>query len=319
MKLKGIDFGSCFLASGSLNFFGNGWYYDKLYSWTIPGFKKVIETTTFVAKTTTLNPRPGNMPLKDNFQPRELKPKCIKVYPFQGVALNSVGLSGPGLRTLIRKGGWFSIRRPFFISFMAMGNELRDRMDQTHQFVKIFGSELSEFRAPIGLQINVSCPNTGHNIQEITKEAKDILKIASVLNLPLDLKINVFMNTSTVREIEDTGLCDILTLSNTIPFGTQNTGIDWSKFGKDGLSPLQNIGGGGLSGRAILPCVLRRIEQLRGDGITLPIKGSGGIMSADDVDKMKHAGVNGIEIGTVLMLRPWQAPKIIQRAKELFD
>jgi len=87
---------------------------------------------------------------------------------------------------------------------------------------------LPSFKAKIGLQINISCPNTKHHTADLAGEALDVLKIASSLNIPLDLKVNALISTETVREIEASGLCDILTISNTIPWGTPDVGIDWT-------------------------------------------------------------------------------------------
>jgi len=330
MILKNTDYGNCFLASGSLNFFGDGWSYDERYKKYFSGFKEVIETTTFVAKTTTFYPRPGNMPFDEQtLQPKEFKPKCIKVYPLKGAVLNAVGLSGPGAENLFKREKWQAFKRPFFISFMASGEryieehgvitvKTIDKLKETNMFVDLLAEKLSCFDSPVGLQINVSCPNTKHDTKQLAKEAINYLEVCAKLKLPIDLKINVLMQTEIVREIEASGLCDMLTLSNTIPYGTSNLGIDWSKFSRKD-SPLANMGGGGLSGPPIFQTVLRRIRELREAGISMFIKGSGGISKVDDVDRMKLAGANAIEIGTVLILRPWRALDIVNRAKNVFS
>jgi len=109
---KNVNFSNCFLASGSLNFFGEGYWYHNWFRALVPGFN-IIDHTTFVAKTTTVDERPGNLPLDKNFQPRELKQKCIKTYPFKGLMLNAVGLSGPGAKVLFKQQRWQKIERPF--------------------------------------------------------------------------------------------------------------------------------------------------------------------------------------------------------------
>ncbi|MDD3711000.1 MAG: hypothetical protein PHP37_00110 [Patescibacteria group bacterium] len=315
MNIKNLYFDNCFLASGSLNFFGDGWWYDFWYKAFVPGFK-IIERTTFVAKTTTLYERAGNMPLNENFQPREIIPKCIKAYPLKGAMLNAVGLSGPGANALFERGKWQQIDRPFFISFMAVNDDPDQRLKETTDFLFLLLGYLEQFKTNIGLQINISCPNTKHNTKDLANEALKILKLVSGLKIPIDLKVNTLINTEVVREIERSGLCDVLTLSNTIPYGTE--GINWKNVLGRKESPLQHLGGGGLSGKVILPLVLNKIKDLRSAGITMPIKGSGGIFSANDVDKMKMAGANAIEIGTVLILRPWRVKAIIDRANEIF-
>lgn len=320
MIIQDIDFGNCLWAAGSKNFFNSKedrYWYLPFFSF-IPGFE-AGENITFVSKTTSFYSRRGNMPLDDHFRPENIKPKCIKIYFFKGMILNSVGLSGPGAEILLNTEYWQKITRPFFISFMAIASKPEDRILETERFVRLLSKKLEYFKTKIGLQINISCPNTEHNTIDLAKEALSILELASQLGLPLDLKVNTLIDEGIIREIENSKLCDVLTISNTLPYGTE--GIDWKKlFGKkfEYRSPLLFLGGGGLSGKPILPLVLKKISDLRSVGITMPIKGSGGILSADDVSKMKEAGANAIEIGSVAILRPWRVGKIIERANEIF-
>lgn len=79
MKLLGIEFGRVWCASGARNFFGDHpayWFHRPLrpigLDWS---------GSTFVAKTTTLEPRRGNMPLggRSGTTPREWFPRCVRV------------------------------------------------------------------------------------------------------------------------------------------------------------------------------------------------------------------------------------------------
>jgi len=315
MKIGETNFSNCFLSSGSLNFFREGYWYDDWFRVLVPGFK-AIDKATFVAKTTTLNQRAGNMPLDKSFRPKELKPKCIKVYPLKGVIINAVGLSGPGAKVLLDTGRWQKLIEPFFISFMAVGSSRTERIEEMKRFVNLLSGYQDRFVTVVGLQINISCPNTEHSTRDLADEAISFLKIASDLGLPIDLKINTFVRNEIVKEVQDSRLCDVLTISNTIPYGSE--GINWEKLFPHGQSPLKNLGGGGLSGKSILPLVLRRISELRAAGINLPIKGSGGILHIRDVDAMKAAGANAVEIGSVLILRPWRVAGIVARAAQIF-
>jgi len=191
MKIKGIEFTNCFLASGSLNFFGDGWWYDRVYKIIFPSFK-VIDNNTFVAKTTTLNYREGFMPLNKKFRPKSLWPECIKINFVKGIVFNAVGLSGPGAKALLDTGRWQEIDKPFLISFMAVGNTKEERIREVEEFVKMLSEYLPGFKSKIVLQINISCPNTKHHTADLAGEALEILQIASVLNIPLDLKVNTF-------------------------------------------------------------------------------------------------------------------------------
>lgn len=317
MELRGTNFGNVCAASGTLNFFGNGWWYDIVYEHLFRGFKE-IENCTFVSKTTTWDSRAGNMPLKKNLQPKALLPDCIKLYPFKGIILNAVGLSGPGAEALFAADVWQTIEKPFFISFMAVKKSRLERMLELDNFIELCQKEFPKFKAPVGIQLNLSCPNTKHELKELEVETISALQRLSVLNVPIDLKVNVFFSTNLLKKIAEEKLCDVITVSNTIPFGNAADEINWEKLFYKGYSPLKKYGGGGLSGKAILFLVLRKIREMRNAGIEILIKGSGGIMHPDDVDKMKEAGADAIEFATVAMLRPWRVKKIIERANEIF-
>ena len=63
-------FGRVFTASGTLNFFGDGWPYHKVYK-KLFGEEFDFHGATFISKTTTYSSRIGNMFLKDNLQPSQ--------------------------------------------------------------------------------------------------------------------------------------------------------------------------------------------------------------------------------------------------------
>ena len=145
MDIKGFKFGSVWGASGVQGFFGEGYWFHRIGR----PFGLDFKGATFVAKTTTLNPRKGYMPLKNDFTPKEFFPKCIVVKSLKGVALNSVGLSGPGALALFRSGLWQRRTEPFFISFMSVAGDAKSRIDELRQFVAIFKNYLPWFRAPV--------------------------------------------------------------------------------------------------------------------------------------------------------------------------
>lgn len=327
LMLKGIDFGRVFVASGTLNFFGEGWPYHRYYK-LIPGFD--FTGATFVAKTTTLAARAGNMPLNAKLQPAELFPRCIRVNFLKRVVLNAVGLSGPGAVALLEKRLWQNRTEPFFISFMAVGATKADRLKEAWLFVNLLETYLPFFEADVGLQINVSCPNTDHDPTELAREAIEYLKIASKLGIPLDLKINALTPVEAVRLIEQEKLMDSLTVSNTIPWGKQagysqvgfchghpSIKIDWPSFFGSEVSPLADLGGGGLSGAPLLRIVGEWLARARDRGITVPIITGGGILAPDDVNYLMDLGASAIAIGSVAILKPWNVKPIIERAKQI--
>ena len=203
------------------------------------------------------------MPLKKNLQPQSLLPKCIKVYPLQGMILNSVGLSGPGTDDLLSREIWQKKTSPFVISFMAVSGLLVDRLEEARLFVARLKTELPKFQTLIMVQVNMSCPNTGHQTEELAQEAFAILKLFTELDVPIDLKINVLFPVNLLIEIADSNLCDVITVSNTIPYGACPNDINWKRLFWWRIfwgfrSPLHKLGGGGLSGTPILPVVLKK-------------------------------------------------------------
>jgi dihydroorotate dehydrogenase len=114
-------------------------------------------------------------------------------------------------------------------------------------------------------------------------------------------------------------LSDFLTATNTVAFGKLPDKIDWVKLFGSTQSPLANVGapgGGGLSGRPLLPLVLEWIRAVRALGVKTPIIGGGGILSSQDALDVLAAGASAVFIGCVSMFRPWRVAKIIRTVNE---
>jgi dihydroorotate dehydrogenase len=314
MKLRGIEFGTVIGASGLNGWFGEGYPYHVLLK-LIPGF--TFRGVTLTAKTTTLLARPGNMPLrKDKLTPREIKPRSIVVKPGAGVVLNAVGLSGPGLRFLLDTGRWQKLDKPFLLSFMSTGATREERLEELCSAVAMLKDELPKFKAKVGLQINFSCPNTGHAQEELVKDIHDSLAIASVLDIPLIPKISVLIPPDKAGEILRDPNCDAIAVSNTIAWADLPEEVQ-KVFFRTKKSPLARFGGGGISGKYLLPLVEQWLYQFKKFSGGKPVIAGGGILRARDVDTLVHAGANAVSPGSVVILRPWKLKVIIKRAEHL--
>jgi len=277
IKLNGIKFGNVFAASGTLNVFGQGWPHQQLFG-LILGFD--LSGATFISKTTTLDERQGNMPLDNSYRPEKLFPDCIKVFFLKGVVLNAVGLSGPGAKTL----------------FMAVGETKEERLEEMSRFVDLLKSHLPRFKTQIGLEVNISCPNTEHDLQELVLEAIELLQIVRAkLSIPVILKINALTAIDSVKKI-----------------------ANWKKIFGTEVSPLDHYDGGALSGWPLLPIVRDYIKELRKESIDIPIIAGGGILGKKDVKILKDAGADAIAIASIAILRPWRIKGIINYANQLF-
>ena len=322
MLLKGQKWGPVFNSSGARGFFGEGYWFHR--PWKRLGLD--YSGSDFVAKTTTLYARSGNMPLLDDgTTPRDLFPKCVVVRPVKGIVLNSVSLSGPGARHLTNKWRYmlngYQIRR-MMVSFMSIEPTVVQRMEEALRFIPLL-RELAESEAVrccrtgvprIGLQVNFSCPNAGLDPADLVKEMGQVLSLFRPLKIPVLAKVAVTADPEAVKEaIQDHPGCDGVVCSNTVPWGKLPDLIDWrGLFGSDGISPLKDLGGGGLSGKPLLPLVREWIRKARDAGLTKPIVGCGGVLSRQDADQLIDAGADGIELGSVSILRPWRVRRIVR-------
>lgn len=312
MYLRGIDFGHTLGASGVQGFFGEGYWFHKLWK----PFGLDFANMTFVSKTTTLLSHKGNMPLTRHFTPRNPFPRCIKTQVFRGQMLNSVGLSNPGLGALLGTGRWQKRTKPFFISIMSLADTPKRRLEELRIMVEMIGFCKDDFSAPFGLQINLSCPNTGHDPSELIAESEKILEIASILDVPLMPKYSIASAPiHAILELNDHPYCDAICVSNTLPFGWE--GVDWKRVWGTTSSPLKKLGGGGLSGKHLCPLVCTWIQTLRNVGFTKPINGGGGILSYQNVNRYYSVGASSIFLGSIALLRPSHVDTTIDYANNL--
>lgn len=312
MRSSSFDFGRCWGAAGVQGFFGNGYWFHK-----IPFRKPDFSGMTFVSKTATLHPRQGN--LKKGWK-ELLLPSWARIKPFSGHTLNAMGLPNSGIKALLETGKWQQREKPFFISIMAVEDTLEKRMEELRRIVGIIGESMAKcgFKTWVGLQVNRSCPNTGHdiNVGEIVRESELGLSIIYTgLGWPVVEKFAI--DTAPLKAIMEldhnpwsSGIC----VSNTVKF--DYLGLGRKIFHTD-VSPLKHLGGGGISGPELLPLVCDYIKVLRDRGFKKPINGGGGIFHQEDVDEYHRAGADSIFVGTVATHHPRRVAQIIRHANGL--
>jgi dihydroorotate dehydrogenase len=313
MRLRGIEFGNVFCSSGALGFFGDGYWYHTVGR----PFGLNYDGATFVSKTTTLNARLGNMPLqKDQITPRQFLPDCIKVKLLDGVVLNSVGLSGPGAEWLFCSRKWQEREDPFFISFMSIEKTPIERMAELKAFVEIFEKYLHGFHAPVGLEINFSCPNVGIDPAELVEEVKESLITAAHLRIPLIPNFGPDIDVNSTLEISKHPFCDAISVANSLKYGKLPDHVNWKKLWGE-RSPLEHLGGGGLSGKPLFPIIHDWLKAALRLEIKKPLIMGGGILNKEDAYFLLRLGAKAVKLGTVGMLRPWRVQGIIKQAQLL--
>jgi dihydroorotate dehydrogenase len=168
------------------------------------------------------------------------------------------------------------------------------------------------------LKLNISCPNTCHDVCGLVGEQREILSILAPLGLEIIVKVNALSDIENVWKIADHKACCGICVSNTLPWAELPDWIKWKVFPEFIESPLKKYGGGGFSGKDMLPIVVAWIARARQAGITKPIIGGGGIFTPLCVWKIHQAGASAISIGSPLLFRPWMVPFNIFTAFVLF-
>ena len=332
MKATFEDFGPCWDQSGVRGFFGEGYWFHDL--WSLFGLD--LRGSTFVAKTTTLNPRKGNMELQKyngfGWRPLRWIPDCIVVKPMKGVVLNAVGLSGPGAEALFNSYAWDSRTRPFMLSFMSVEPTHSERLKEAWGFAELLQRRRMYIRAKLGLQLNLSCPNVGASPkpeETFVKESIDLIEILAVEDIPIFPKFSVTTSPTAVARISAHKAVGGVVVSNTVPWGALPGEIDWAGLfdvkltctedGTVGLrSPLAHLGGGGLSGAPLLPLTADWVRAYKLFGGQAKVAAGGGILCEKDVDTLHKAGADAICVGSAAILRPWRVGAIVRRAHILF-
>ncbi|MDH4330532.1 MAG: hypothetical protein OEV93_03195 [Candidatus Moranbacteria bacterium] len=328
VKIGRSYFQNAFSASGARGFFGEGYRHHVLFR-LIPGFD--FSGSTFIAKTVTLNPRMpepdeiggkiGNLSLDPRtWKPLKWFPDCIKVFLWRCEAVNAVGLTNPGVDAVFERGQLQLMPGPIVISFMALEEEKEKRLQEVTEFCKFFNAYWSTLLNPVGLQFNVSCPNTDHDQNELIGNIMHELKIIRdfLPDVSLIVKINVLTPIAAMKKVVDAGLIDAIEIPNTLPFGKRPDRVDWcGKFGPE--SPLKKYGGGGYSGPENLQLALEWIENARSQGVEIPII-CGGVSCKRDVDRAKQVGANAIAFARITMspFHAWKVQGIIQHANQIF-
>lgn len=322
-KSETVDFGNVFNAPGTFGFYGEGYPFHRL--WKHIGLTS--DGLSFAGKTLTLKETPGNMPLKnDGVTPKEWMPKCIWVDFIAGRMMNAVGLSNSGARFYLGSGLYYKLSTPFFLSFAPVAKDQAGREVETRSFCHILKSHFP-FRAPVALQINFGCPNTGHDLAEFYGEICTLVEIAKgILGIPVFVNTNALMPTKVLLEVAR--VADGLWIANTIPW-KDTPEIDWKAIGEispvrkrldpKNLKPESKIDGG-LSGPDCLAITIGKVRILSQNcGVKIPIIGGNGIRTDPDIYELKAAGCAGIALGSVAIVRPRRMKRLISVAHTCFD
>ncbi|MCX6759884.1 MAG: hypothetical protein NTW46_00890 [Candidatus Nealsonbacteria bacterium] len=260
-------------ASGALGYDGYGWPWEKI----LRMFPGIFNPHLFVSvtKTLTLNPREGNFRWYNPFS-------CIRFLP--NGTLNAVGLTNKGFNWWLAEYGKTidSEKIPLVVSILG------DPLELKAMAILLRPLDI------IAIEINASCPNTGSDILENTEKIIESCKaVRSATQMPVILKLSV------AHEIElivprVRGFVNAFSI-NSVP---------WKMIFPDQKSPLEHLGGGGVSGKIAQPYTWAMIERLKRLS-DIPVIGPS-VWDFKDIETLKIIGADAISFGSIFLRYPWR-------------
>jgi dihydroorotate dehydrogenase len=286
------------VASGALAFRGRGWWFERLFVWL--GWIKP-ELFTIVTKTVTLNPIKGNL--------KQCSPwTCIRWLSGGGV-VNKVGLTNKGFKWFMEKilPRILKDEGSVMVSFLGTKEEL---VTMTR--------DLNFYRGIVGVEINVSCPNTGHEMDESAYVVDCVKAVSEVCHLPIIVKVSVAQDYIAIAK-GLAGVAQAISI-NSVPWH-----VAYPEDPDGENSPLQGLmrklshqkgdtgGGGGVSGKPAQKANWEAVKQIAFEVPNLPVIGPS-IMEYEDLQKLFDLGASAYSFGAIhIRKRPWVPTQIVER------
>ena len=272
------------VASGSLAFDGRGWPWERPL--VRAGLIKP-ELFTVVLKTLTHRPRDGNL--------RWYRPwSCVRLV--SGGTVNKVGLTNPGIDWWCRDvGPKLDYQRVATVA--SIFGDAAELVDMTRM--------LNRFDL-VGLEVNPSCPNTGHALLETETVIRGVEAVRAATRHPVIVKVSAAQDYRAIAR-GLVGTAEAVAL-NSVP---------WELVFPQARSPLWRLeravggGGGGVSGRPAQPLNWRAVREIAAEG-TLPVIAPS-IMDYDDLEAVRALGAGAVSFGAIHLLTPWKPTAIVQR------
>ena len=193
--------------------------------------------------------------------------KTVRYYRRLGAWVNKIGLRNPGVDWLVAR--------------CRAG-----RIDASDKLVSIHGFTPEDWRAllekvaplgPLGIELNMSCPNVGEVVWPETLFA-DAVAAAAAHGTAVVCKLPPVRYREMAQAAWDGGVRGFHAC-NTLP-----------------------VPAGGMSGKPLMPLSLRCVAELRDRyGEEAVIVGGGGVTGPEDVDAYADAGADRVAIGTKAM------------------
>jgi dihydroorotate dehydrogenase (NAD+) catalytic subunit len=256
------------------------------YGRELDGVMELDRLGGIITKAVSLAPRGGNPP------PR--------VTEFAGGMLNSVGLANPGLDAVRTRD------LPWLVERLARARILVNVVGFTEGEYAAVIAGLEDLPGIAAWELNLSCPNTNAGGIEFGADPGAVGRIIAacraVTRRPIVAKLSpVLPDIPAIAQTAAGAGADAVSLVNTIP----------GYLARDGR-PRLGQGSGGLSGPALLPVGLLAVRRVRERLPDLPVIGTGGIRTAEDVRCYLDAGASLVAIGTAQLADPRLPERLVR-------
>lgn len=215
-----------------------------------------------------------------------------RVHQVTAGMINSVGLQGPGVEK------WAEEELPELLAHNAK------------IVVSIWGRTIEEYHRAaalirelpddvVAVEVNLSCPNLdggAHLFAHDIEASREVIAGCSIANRPLWAKLSP--NTDRVREVAESVVnagAAALTLTNTMLGMALDIESRTYRLG---------AGGGGVSGPAIHPIIVRIVHDIHNAMPYTPIVAAGGVATVSDVVEFMLVGATAVQVGTANFADP---------------
>ena len=240
-----------------------------------------------IVKSLTVDPRPG------------FEPPRVTLLTEPGSMLNAIGVPNPGVRYWAENilPGMRKVGAPVVASVWGIDADS----------VVAAAEELSRYRGPIAWEVNLSCPNSGHNRAPVSHDPAAAAAVCSAVRdlAPEDVGIWAKLSPDAPDVLEVGIACfntgaDAVTVSNTLPVSADDT------------QRPSHLGGGrgGMSGSILREHVRPLIEKFGATYPDVPVLACGGVLSSEIALDYLDLGARAVQVGTASLYDPRACHKI---------
>jgi len=294
---NGHSFEFC-AASGALAFDGRGWPWEWPFRWM-----GLLDPHLFTIVTKTIMPEPwkGNLQWHAPWrvvkflseQGNVINPVLLLARPnLLAGAANAVGLTNSGLETFLERDHPI-IERAGYKVIVSITRE-------KGQSCKDMARRLNGLKNVVGVEYNGSCPNTDKTLlQNADMVAQNCIEIKEETDLPVLVKLSYVQPYLLIAKRLE-GKVEAISI-NSVP---------WDIVYPAKKSPLANLGGGGVSGRAVQQFTWKMVTELSRE-TKIPVVGPS-VWEYEDIARLKALGASAIHFGTIFF-HPWKPTSYVRR------